>query len=364
MPRVRIGVIGLGRITQLMHLPHLRDLDDRFEMAGVCDVSLELAQLMADRYHVPLATANYRDLLQAELDAVLVAVPVPPEGIVTDALAAGAHVFVEKPMAWTPARARRLTAAAPAAGRVLMVGFMKRYDPAYRLAQRFVQEMGQVRGGTVRCVLGPNDLFLRDLLRLAAPEAVDPDVEQAGRDAASSRFFEAIGEAPDELRAAYRGLLFLASHDLSMLRGLVGAPYEVTSTSVWHGGRWLITTLRYEDFSLTYTMGAMATRHFEERVELYADTQTVRLVFPSPFLRHAPTIVTREYVDGHRTAQESSVASYDEAFRLELEHFHDCIVGGGPPDTPASDASADVELMVAIIRAAAGGRPQSVGLGS
>ncbi|HKA09344.1 MAG TPA: Gfo/Idh/MocA family oxidoreductase [Candidatus Dormibacteraeota bacterium] len=363
MTRVRVGVIGLGRVTQLMHLPHLRDLDDRFEIAGVCDVSPELTRLMAGRYHVPLATASYRDLLRAELDAVLVAVTVPPEDIVADALAARAHVFVEKPMAWTPAQARRLTAAAPAAGRVLMVGFMKRYDPAYRLAQRFVREMGQVRGGTVRCVLGPNDLFLRDLLRLAAPEVVDPDVERAGREAAASRLLEAIGEVPDELLGAYRGLLFLASHDLSMLRGLVGPPHEVSSTSVWHGGRWLSTTLRYEHFSLTYTMGTIATRHFEERVELYADTHTVRLTFPSPFLRHAPTIVTREYADGRRTAQESSVASYEEAFRLELEHFHDCIVGGGTPDTPAADASADIELMVAIIRAAASRRPQSVAVG-
>lgn len=364
MARVRTGVIGLGRITQLMHLPHLRELDERFEVAGVCDASPGLARLMADRYHVPLATADYRDLLRAGLDAVLVAVPVPPEDIVADALAAGAHVFVEKPMAWTPAQARRLMTAAPAAGRVLMVGFMKRYDPAYRLAQRFVREMGQVRGGIVRCLLGPNDLFLRDLLRLAPPDAVDPDAEQAGREAAASRVLEAIGEAPDQLRGAYLGLLFLASHDLSMLRGLVGPPHEVASTSVWHGGRWLSTTLRYEHFSLTYTMGAIAIRHFEERVELYSDTHTVRLTFPSPFLRHAPTIVTREYADGHRTVKERSVASYDEAFRLELEHFHDCIVGGGTPDTPPSDASADVKLMVAIIRAAASGRPQSVGLGS
>lgn len=84
------------------------------------------------------------------------------------------------------------------------------------------------------------------------------------------------------------------------------------------------------------------------------------LTFTSPFLKHAPTIVTREYADGHRTAQERSVASYEEAFRLELEHFHDCIVRGSAPDTPASDAAADTELMVAIIRAAATGRPQSV----
>ncbi len=124
MTPMRIGVAGLGRITQLMHLPHLRDLDDRFEIAGVCDVSPSLARLMGERHRVPLATADYSELLRAGLDAVLAAVPVPREDMVADALAAGAHVFVEKPMAWTPAQPRRLIDAAAAAGRVLMVGFM------------------------------------------------------------------------------------------------------------------------------------------------------------------------------------------------------------------------------------------------
>ena len=361
MSRVRIGVIGLGRITQLMHLPHLHDMDDRFSLAGVCDVALPLAQLMADRYGATLATTDHRELLSAGLDAVLIAVPVPPEDAVADALAAGAHVFVEKPMAWTPPQARRLIDAAAASGRVLMVGFMKRYDPAYRLFRDFVDELGGVRGGVVRCVLGPNDLFLRDLLSLAPAEGVDPDVERAGHDAAAARFSEAIGGAPDELRSAYRGLLFLASHDLSVLRGVVGSPCEVTSTSVWGGGRWLTTTLRYESFSLTYTMGGLAFRHFEECVELYGDAQTLRLSFPSPFLKHAPTIVTREYQDHERTVQERSVASYREAFHLELEHFHECIVEGRTPETPPSDAAADIDLMVAIIRAAATRQPQPVG---
>jgi len=288
-------------------------------------------------------------------------VPVPPEDIVADALAAGAHVFVEKPMAWTPPQACRLIDAAAAADRVLMVGFMKRYDPAYRLFREYVDELGGIRGGVARCVLGPNDLFLRDLLGLAPAEEVVADVERAGREAASARFTEAIGAAPDELRSAYRGLLFLASHDLSVLRGVLGSPCEVTSTSVWGGGRWLTTTLHYQTFSLTYTMGGLSIRHFEERVELYGDAQTVRLSFPSPFLKHAPTILTREYQDHDRTVEERSVASYREAFRLELEHFHECVVEGRTPETPPSDAAADIELMVAIIRAAATRRPQPVG---
>ncbi len=357
---LRIGVVGLGRITQLMHLPHLRELPDLFEIAGVCDISLSLARLMARRFGAPLAASDHLELLAAGLDALLVAVPIPPEEIVMDALAAGVHVFVEKPMAWTPLQASRLLAAAEAADRVLMVGYMKRHDPAYRLAERLVREMGPVRGGCARCVLGPNDLFLRDLLAVVAPDAADPEAIRTGQRLAEQRFHEAIGDMPHDLQVAYRGLLFLASHDLSLLSGLLGPAREVTSAATWHGGRWLTATLRFEGASVTYTMGSVGFRHFEELVDLYGDEHTVSLSFPSPFLKHTPALVTHRLADGDRTIEEHSVASYDEAFVRELEHFHDCVTTGRDPDPAASEAAEHAELMVAIVRAAATGRPQPV----
>jgi predicted dehydrogenase len=350
---LRIGVVGLGRISQLMHLPNLRDLPDRFELAGVCDISPALARLMAARHGAPLATTDHRELLAAGLDAVLVAVPIPPEEIVLDALAAGVDVLVEKPMAWTPVQARRLLAAAESARRVLAVGYMKRHDPAYEVAARLVREMGPVRGGHARCVLGPNDLFLRDLLTVATPDDADPEAVRAGQDLAERRYHEAIGDVPPDLRAAYRRLLFLASHDLSLLGGLLGPAREVSSASVWDGGRWLAATLRYDAASVTYTTGAVGFRHFEEVVELYGDEETVSLSFPTPFLKHLPTAVVRRRADGARTVEERWVASYEEAFVRELEHFHDCVTARRQPDPGAAEAAGHAELMVAIVRAAA-----------
>jgi predicted dehydrogenase len=357
---IRIGVVGLGRITQLMHLPHLRDLADRYEVAGVCDISPGLAGRMAARYGAPLATTDHRELLAAGVDALLVAVPVPPEEIVADALAAGVHVFVEKPMAWTPIQAGRLLTAAEAADRVLMVGYMKRHDPAYRLAERLVGQMGPVRGGCARCVLGPNALFLRDLMSAAVAGDAGEEAVRAGQRQAEERFREAIGDVPEELRVAYRGLLFLAIHDLSLLGGLLGPAREVSSASTWQGGRWLATTLRFDEASVTYTMGLVAFRHYEELVELYSDQHTVSLSFPTPFLKHAPTLVTHRHADGDRTVEERSVASYEEAFRRELEHFHECVTTGRRPYPPTAEAADHTDLAVAIVRSAATGRPQPV----
>ena len=46
MERVRVGVIGLGEVAQIIHLPILQALGDRFEIAAVCDVSPELLRVI------------------------------------------------------------------------------------------------------------------------------------------------------------------------------------------------------------------------------------------------------------------------------------------------------------------------------
>jgi len=137
-----------------------------------------------------------------------------------------------------------------------------------------------------------------------------------------------------------------------VLGGLLGPAREVSSASVWDGGRWLAATLRYDAASVTYTTGAVGFRHFEEVVELYGDEQTVSLSFPTPFLKHTPTLVVRRRADGARTVEEHSVASYEEAFVRELEQFHDCVTTGRQPDPAAAEAADHADLMVAIARAA------------
>jgi predicted dehydrogenase len=354
--RIRIAAIGAGGIAQQMHLPHLASLHDRFEVAGVCDVSPTLARQGAARFGASVFT-DHRAMLDAlRPDAVLIAVNGPSEDISIDALKAGAHVFVEKPMAWTPADAARVEAAVERSGRVLQIGYMKRFDPAVELAQRLVAEMGPIRGGVVRCVAGPNELYVRDVASIVRADDVP-----ALPDLAAERVSDALGEDCDpELALAYRLLLGITCHELSVLRALVGAPLEVSSAQVWDEGRWLLATLRYPHGSLTYALGRLGTRTFDERVELYAFEESLELSFPSPFLAHAPTRVIRRRDDGAVSVEQHMVAGYEEAFRRELEHFHDCVAHGAEPRTPASEGRADAEILLAIARAARDGAPQSL----
>ena len=73
MPRLKIGLVGCGMVAQVMHLPHLTELSDRFEIAALCDLSPGLVAAIGDRYGVERRFTDYERMLETvDLDAVLV----------------------------------------------------------------------------------------------------------------------------------------------------------------------------------------------------------------------------------------------------------------------------------------------------
>src|SRR5437763_12944584 len=129
--RLRVGVIGCGLIAQVMHLPYLRELSDRFMLTAVCDISDDVQATCAQEYGVPEQYSSWQELIARPLDAVLVLTSGSHAPIAIAPARAGLHALVEKPMCFSVAEGQEMIAAAEAAGTVLMVGYNKRYDPAY-----------------------------------------------------------------------------------------------------------------------------------------------------------------------------------------------------------------------------------------
>ena len=115
---MRLGVVGCGLITQLAHLPALAAQSERFAVVAVADPSPRVREAVARRHGIAAAYAAHEDLLaHAGVDAVLVASPNGTHAQVTlDALDAGAHVLVEKPMCLTATDAGRIVEFAARAG--------------------------------------------------------------------------------------------------------------------------------------------------------------------------------------------------------------------------------------------------------
>ncbi|HEX3331702.1 MAG TPA: Gfo/Idh/MocA family oxidoreductase, partial [Gaiellales bacterium] len=141
--RLRVGVVGAGMIAQVEHIPNLLYLSEKFELVGVADPSAHARSEITSRYGVPgFATAG--DLLLQSLDALVVAVPDPLHAAtVLAGLAAGLHVFCEKPLCYTDSDAAEIAAARDRTGTVVQVGYMKRFDPHYQAALEYLPDGGE-----------------------------------------------------------------------------------------------------------------------------------------------------------------------------------------------------------------------------
>jgi predicted dehydrogenase len=84
-----MGVVGCGLIAQVMHLPYLTELRDRFEVTALCDIRETVATGCAERYRVPRVVARWEDLLEEPLDAVLIATSGDHTPIAIEAVRAG-----------------------------------------------------------------------------------------------------------------------------------------------------------------------------------------------------------------------------------------------------------------------------------
>lgn len=143
---LRIGVLGCGPIAQFAHLDACRKARNA-ELYAICDVAEDLAARMA-AIHEPQRVYQNFDVMLADpqVEAVIIAVAdqyhVP---LCAQAIAAGKHVLVEKPLGVSVEECEALAARVDAAGTVFQVGNNRRFDPGVAFARDFVQnEMGEV----------------------------------------------------------------------------------------------------------------------------------------------------------------------------------------------------------------------------
>lgn len=349
--RTRVGVVGCGLIAQVMHLPYLTELSDRFEVTALCDLARPVAEACARRYGVPRVHTSWRDLLREDIDAVLVLTSGDHAPIAIAAAEAGRHVFTEKPMALSARAGASMLEAAQRTGVVLMVGTMKRYDPAYERLAELTEELLDlrlVRVTTLESPLAPYVAHL-PLIPTRPPPA---DVLEALQAADERAVDEALGDADSATRSHYRWILLdNLVHELNALRGVLGEPTEINHAQL--SARCVAINLRFGavECHLSWVDLPGIARYQQEFAFLSPDRRlTLRL--PSPFLASMPSRLVVEGGEpgtGHSWAREETV-SYEEAFKRELVEFSECIASGREARTSGSDGLADVRLCEAIAR--------------
>ncbi len=307
-----VAVVGCGYWGKNL----VRNFAELDALAAVVDPDPATAAREAEKYGVQ--ALSYEDAL-AHPDVSGVAIAAPAElhaDLALKAFAAGKHVYVEKPIALTIAEGEKMKAAASEAGRVLMVGHLLQYHPA------FIALLGAVRDG----VLG-------DL-----------------RYAYSNRL--SLGK----FRVEENALWSFAPHDVSMLLALFG---EEPETVTGRGGAYVTPGIEDEcRLDLTFAGGKRAhvfaswLHPFKEH-RLVVVGEKAMAVFEDSAQGAEKLRLYKHTIDasGHTpvpTKADAEPIPYgtDEPLRSECAHFLDCCATGATPRTDADEALRVLKVLV------------------
>ncbi len=353
MTKIKIGVVGVGEIAQIIHLPILQAHSDKFEIAAICDLSQELLTALGERYNIPAEHryTDYQDLAgQRELDAVFV---LNSDEYHTDsALAAiqhGKHVLIEKPMCLTRQEAEAILNARDRAGVQVMVGYMRRYAPAFVQTVEQVHALEKINYARVRDIIGQNAQFVDQSSIVLRPKDIPQEAMRDRAERASRLVKAAIGDAPPELVRTYRLLCGLSSHDLSAMRELLGMPKGVIAARQW--GVFLTALFDYESFTVTFETGIDHNRRFDAHIAVYGESKEIRVQYDTPYIRHLPTRLFINETKGEAFEEREIRPTFTDPYTVELLHFYEVVTHNLRPKTSAEDFLHDLDLFEMIINA-------------
>ena len=340
MRQLTVGVVGCGYWGPNL----IRNFyeNDRVELRYVCDLVPEKLAKFARRYPTVKTTVNYQDLLNDPgLDAVIIATPVHTHfRLAQQAISAGKHVLVEKPMCMTSQECQALVSLAEANSRVLMVD----HTFAYHGAVSRIKEV--IDGGEL------GEILYFDSIRIN------------------------LGLFQSDVNVVWD----LAPHDLSIMDYLLGqTPRIVHATGACHAGNGI------EDIAyITLTFDNNLIAHFNvswlspvkvrqmliggtRKMIVYDDLtplEKVRIYDKGISIAEA-SAYDSQYVNQvqYRIGDmHSPVIDLTEALKVEVSHFVDCVLEGKQPITDGLSGWRTVRILEAANVSLKTGQPQDLSL--
>jgi predicted dehydrogenase len=237
-------------------------------------------------------------------------------------LGANKHLFSEKPLGFGEGELEQIARAAKESKGRLMIGYHKRFDPVFERAKTAVAAIEDLRFVQVK-VLHPDDNAYRAHHALLPVRTwVEPPEAQSNRatiDLLRAPPFDAILDeiagktAPTAQRVAAFLLYDSLLHDLNLVRGLIGEPEEVISAHYWNDGFAQTSVSRFpRDVRASISWISLpGLRHYEETLLFAGPRSRVKIVFPSPYLRHQATPISIERMDGEELLEEVRTVSHE-----------------------------------------------------
>lgn len=298
--KLRLGIAGLGHIGK-NHARILAALPE-CELAAVFDTNAELAREIAATYGTR-AAASLEEFADA-VNAATIATPTPTHfPIAEQLLKAGKHLLVEKPITGTTHDARKLVELAGAAGRILQVGHVERFNPVMSKLEELLTQ---------------------------------------------PRFIEAHRLSPYPNRSIEIGVVLdLMIHDLEIILHLVRSPVksiDAVGVPVLSRGEDIATVrLHFDNGCVANVTASRISPEKLRKIRIFQREGYVSLDYQNQtgeIVRLAKGAMVREEV----------AIEKDEPLKLELAAFVECARQGKQPKVSGYEGAAALELAVEITR--------------
>ncbi|MDR2662233.1 MAG: inositol 2-dehydrogenase [Treponema sp.] len=321
MEKVRIGSVGLGRLG-FAHAANIAGRIQHAELTALCDVDEAKLQGAADKLSVPHRFTSFEKLIACkDIDAVVLVSPSALHtGQIAAAMAAGKHVFSEKPLGVTVAECKEAEKAVEAHPElVFMLGFMRRFDESYKYAR------GKVAAGEI----GKPVLF--------RSYSQDPEKFIAG----------AIAFAP------HSGGQFLdmAVHDIDLARWFTGSEPETVYAiggcyahpefAASKDGDNVSCLMKFKNDCMVFLFAGRTAPHgYNVETEIIGTKGILRIA-------SVPQKNLVEVLDNYgvrRECSENFLERFDAAYVNEVQEFVDCIIQGRKPAVTVYDGTRVSEI--------------------
>lgn len=344
MDKIKVGIIGTGSISNEHINAYLKN--PNVELYAFCDINEKQLNSMAEKYGVTRTFTDLNEMLKLkEIDAVSVCTwnsAHAPCAIA--ALNAGKHVICEKPMATSAKEARAMKEAADKNGKLLMIGFVRRYGNDCAVLKDFI-----------------NTDYFGDIYYAKATY-----LRRNGNPG---------GWFGDKSRSAGGPLIDLGVHVIDLVRYVMGNPmpvsvYGATFQKLYNrknikGAKGYTSVSRGEDdicdvedlatAMIRFDNGAVLSVEASFSLNIDKNHGSIELFGTKAGAKLDPELQlyteVNDYLADVNLAADTAL-SFDGLFQNEIDHFVSCLTEGTACKSPAEDGIALMTILDAVYESA------------
>lgn len=350
--KIKIGIIGTGGISHMHMIGYTAQ--ENVEVTAACDLDANRLEAFGNKYGVEKLYTDYNEMLRKEeLDGVSVCTWNNAHAPATiAALEAGKNVLCEKPMAMNVKEATAMQDAAEKAGKLLMIGFVKRFMKETEICREFIEK------GHLGDIYYAKATYLR---RCGNPGGWFADMKRSGG-------------GP---------LIDLGVHVIDQVRYLMGKPKAVSVSAVTFNNLGLrydikgIERYKAADYSsycdvedmasalIRFDNGTALAVETSFSLNLKEDTGNLELFGTRAGVKLEPKLEIysqmEDYLVDISPRYHKGDKVFDQIFTAETAHFVDCIANGTDCISPVQDGVELMKILEAAYASAKAGKEVIIG---